>query len=89
MQPGPSVGLSSLDLDSMGDDTLKELGFPAYWNKRYENASQTEGGHEWFRSFEKLRPFLERELPNPASEPRLIHLGCGDSVRLHDSPIIS
>lgn len=68
---------------SMDVKSVKELGFPEYWNRRYENALESEGAtYEWFRSFEKLRPFLERELPHHSSEPRMLHLGCGDSVRL-------
>ncbi len=66
----------------MGDRSLKELGFPDYWNKRYETGSEVDGGtHEWFRTFEKLRPFLEKTLPKPSAQPRILHLGCGDSVR--------
>ncbi|MCJ1451622.1 hypothetical protein MMC28_001962 [Mycoblastus sanguinarius] len=61
--------------------SIKELGFPEYWNRRYENALESEGAtHEWFQSFEKLRPYLERELPDPNSNPRMLHLGCGDST---------
>ncbi|KAL8688062.1 MAG: hypothetical protein Q9218_005931 [Villophora microphyllina] len=62
----------------MGDGPLKELGFPEYWDKRYGDLS--EGGHEWFRTFEKLHPFLERQLPDPRIGARIIHLGCGDST---------
>jgi len=66
----------------MGDRSLKELGFPDYWNKRYETGSEIDGAtHEWFRTFEKLRTFFERTLPEASSEPRVLHLGCGDSVR--------
>lgn len=57
----------------MGDRSLKELGFPDYWNKRYETGSEVDG--------EKLRPFLEKTLPKPSAQPRILHLGCGDSVR--------
>lgn len=68
-------------LISMDTKSIKELGFPEYWNRRYENASKCENAtHEWFRSFEKLRPFLEKELPDPKLGPRILHLGCGDSV---------
>ena len=65
----------------MSLDSTKELGFPGYWNKRYEDVSEgNEATHEWFRSFEKLRPLLKRHLPVPFLGPRIIHLGCGDSV---------
>ena len=61
----------------------KELGFPDYWNRRYENVAESEQAtHEWFRTFDKLRLFLEKELPSASSEPRILHLGCGDSVRI-------
>ena len=60
----------------------KELGFPEYWNRRYQSiSSDGESSHEWFRTFDKLRPFLERKLPNSSLRPRILHLGCGDSVR--------
>ena len=64
-------------------NSTKELGFPDYWNKRYgKGAGSEQATHEWFRTFEKLRLFLEKELPNARSEPRILHLGCGDSVRI-------
>ena len=66
----------------MDKGSTKELGFPEYWNRRYESVSSGgESSHEWFRTFEKLRPFLEKELPDPSVGPRILHLGCGDSVR--------
>ncbi|MCJ1320338.1 hypothetical protein MMC15_005676 [Xylographa vitiligo] len=58
-----------------------ELGFPDYWNRRYANVAESEQAtHEWFRTFDKLRLFLEKELPSASSEPRILHLGCGDST---------
>ncbi len=67
----------------MDTSSCKELGFPEYWNKRYDESISGggESSHEWFRAFEKLRPFLEKELPAPSLKPRILHLGCGDSVR--------
>jgi len=66
----------------MGDRSLRELGFPDYWNKRYETGLEVDGGtHEWFRTFDKLRPFLEKTRPKPSAQPRILHLGCGDSER--------
>lgn len=65
----------------MGDRALKEFGHPEYWNKRYENGLESEGGtYEWFRTFQKLRPFFTRTLPEPNTKPRILHLGCGNSV---------
>ena len=67
----------------MDMESTKELGFPEYWNKRYEGGGETT--HEWFRTFEKLQPFLKKWLPNPSPlEPRILHLGCGDSTLTAD-----
>ncbi|MCJ1393027.1 hypothetical protein MMC18_005899 [Xylographa bjoerkii] len=62
-------------------NSTRELGLSDYWNKRYGQGTESEETtHEWFRTFEKLRPFLEKELPSASSEPRILHLGCGDST---------
>lgn len=61
---------------SMNEQELKALGHPEYWNNRYNEAD----GHEWFRSFKELQPLLVKELPEAGSNPKIIHLGCGDSV---------
>ncbi|MCJ1377540.1 hypothetical protein MMC17_000635 [Xylographa soralifera] len=61
--------------------STKELGSPDYWNKRYNKGAESEQAtYEWFRTFEKLRFFFEKELPNASLEPRILHLGCGDST---------
>ncbi|CAK7242414.1 MAG: hypothetical protein STHCBS139747_003905 [Sporothrix thermara] len=41
--------------------------------------------HEWFRTYSDLEPFLKKVLfgrpgCRPADNPRILHLGCGDSV---------
>lgn len=67
----------------MASETSQELGSPDYWNLRYKNLAESkEGAYEWFRTFEQLRPCLERQMPKPNLEPQILHLGCGDSVRL-------
>ena len=66
----------------MNEQELKALGHPEYWNNRYNEAD----GHEWFRSFNQLQPLLVKELPEAGSNPRIIHLGCGDSVSLFRFP---
>lgn len=74
----------------MSTDSLKELGFAEYWNKRYENLSGPgDSSHEWFRSFDHLRILLETHLPPPSANPWILHLGCGDSVRLPQHPLPS
>ena len=40
---------------------------------------------EWFRTFEKLRPFLDKYLPSAGAaegkgDVHILHLGCGNSV---------
>ena len=63
--------------------SLEELGYPEYWDRRYATRPNESllSTHEWFRTFEQLRPFLEKQLPAAGSSPRILHLGCGDSVR--------
>ncbi|CAK7269381.1 hypothetical protein SEPCBS119000_003539 [Sporothrix epigloea] len=41
--------------------------------------------HEWFRTYRDLEPFLQKTLferpgCRPADNPRILHLGCGDSI---------
>ena len=53
-----------------------------YWNDRYKEEktpTEDEESYEWFRTFEKLRPFLEENLPSTSGQPRVLHLGCGTS----------
>ena len=69
----------------MNSTAQKELATPDYWNSRY--ASEKSGDiekeqeeYEWFKTFEKLRPFLERHLPPVQDGRKILHLGCGKSV---------
>ncbi|KAI9660254.1 MAG: hypothetical protein M1831_003562 [Alyxoria varia] len=65
----------------------KELGFPEYWDNRYSEPSADPSHpskHEWFRTFDKLRQFFDKQLPDPSSQPRILHLGCGDSTLTAD-----
>lgn len=58
------------------------LSSPEYWDGRYAGGG---GGHEWFRSFDDLEPFLRPNLFEtfaPSGEPLILHLGSGDSNRL-------
>jgi hypothetical protein len=64
------------------------LGTPGFWDDRYKAASNTEQRdlqsptHEWFRNFSALQPFFSKYLYSRSAEenPRILHLGCGDSV---------
>ena len=71
----------------MGDNALKELGTSDYWDRRYAmevksdetpNDSETSSrSHEWFRTFDQLRAFFEKHLPEHDRGVRILHLGCG------------
>jgi EEF1A lysine methyltransferase 4 len=55
-----------------------------YWNDRYEaEGSRVEEGkeerYECYLTFEKLRPFLERNISPASDSPRILQLGCGTS----------
>lgn len=71
------------------DEDLIELSKPEFWDARYTSEQQagrdgTQSGldssHEWFRTFETLRPFFAQHLPASPSTCHILHLGCGSSV---------
>ncbi|KXS98176.1 hypothetical protein AC578_6401 [Pseudocercospora eumusae] len=65
------------------DEEGKALATPEFWNTRYKNSNGSTPTHEWFRSFSALKPFFETHLltPTPATtNPRILHLGSGDST---------
>ena len=73
--------------DTMNNASQKELATAEYWEKRYADNSDTkaDGTHEvdnyeWFKTYDKLKPFLHKHLPPAFSKPRILHLGCGTSV---------
>lgn len=70
----------------MSSAAQKELATPDYWNSRYASEKsgeieKEEEEYEWFKTFEKLRVFFERHLPSVQERPKILHLGCGKSVR--------
>ena len=70
-----------------GGGSLEALGTPEYWDRRYDKSDGKTATHEWFRTFSALEPFFAKRLFEPfpsASNPRLLHLGSGDSVCGHD-----
>jgi EEF1A lysine methyltransferase 4 len=75
----------------MVKESLEELAHPEYWDKRYATKRRNSGddgqatgddSFEWFRSFDNLKGFFVKQLPAPTEQPRILHLGCGNSVRL-------
>ena len=62
---------------------LERLAHPEYWNERYAEVGPDEQVHEWFRSFNDLKPFFDQHIfqaRGPETSPRILHLGSGDSV---------
>ena len=66
--------------------TLEELAFAKYWDERYAKPDAEES-FEWFKSYENLKGFLEKWLPKvqeigeeKGERPKILHLGCGNSV---------
>lgn len=75
-------------LGAMPKESLEELAQTSYWDKRYnesdgEDAFDTDGTgtYDWFKPFQTIRPFLEYHLPAVSIMPKILHLGCGNSVR--------
>lgn len=69
----------------MSDQDIERLAHPEFWDERYATAEDSAPTHEWFRTFAELLPFLQPKLFNarpPATNPKILHLGSGDSVRL-------
>lgn len=66
-------------------EEAKAIGTPEYWDVRYAQSDGQNPTHEWVKTFEALEPFLKERLypVKPAeSNPRVLHLGSGDSVQL-------
>ncbi|CCT72642.1 uncharacterized protein FFB20_01333 [Fusarium fujikuroi] len=63
----------------------QQLGLSEYWDSRYATSNNNDPTHEWFRSFSQVLPFLQKNLleqpgRTAQDEPRILHLGSGDSV---------
>lgn len=66
---------------------IERLAHHDYWDERYAEVGPNEQVHEWFRSFNELRPFLDQHLfqvRKPETAPNILHLGSGDSVSSSD-----
>jgi hypothetical protein len=70
------------------DSDLEELSHHEFWDDRYAGQHVVvEDGQEpviksfeWFGDFQKLKGFFAKQLPSDTS-CRVLHLGCGNSVR--------
>lgn len=63
----------------------QQLSNSEYWDSRYVTSNGDDPTHEWFRSFDHLLPFLSKNLleqPGRTAQdnPKILHLGSGDSV---------
>jgi hypothetical protein len=68
----------------------KELAFAVYWDGRYNISDGEQPTHEWFKNYDALQPFLTKTLfqdRGAEKNPRILHLGSGDSVRSPSSII--
>jgi len=64
-------------------ESEQELAFPSYWDARCQDYDGDEPSHEWYESFEGLKQVFRKYVLTPKSpdtNPRMIHLGSGDSV---------
>lgn len=69
----------------MADAEAERLAHADYWDERYNEAGPDNRLHEWFRSFGDLEPFFDKHLfqaREPGTNPRILHLGSGDSVSI-------
>lgn len=66
----------------MNDEEVEKLVYPEFWDQRYIHSAGDEPTHEWYRTFEDLAPFFVKlyEAYGPETNPKLLHLGSGDSV---------
>jgi hypothetical protein len=72
-----------------GVKNLEELAHPDYWDQRYRKNANNEL-FEWLKPFKSIEPLLSAHLPKPVAaedggpqqqkQPRILHLGCGNSV---------
>ncbi|KAF5534407.1 endothelin-converting enzyme 2 [Fusarium mexicanum] len=63
----------------------QQLAFSEYWDGRYATSNNNDSTHEWYRSFSQVLQFLKKNLFEEAGRtahdnPRILHLGSGDSV---------
>lgn len=66
------------------DEEGQALGHPEYWNSRYAESDGTHPTHEWFKSFDTLKPFFAEHLFKRDHMARILHLGSGDSTIPND-----
>lgn len=69
-----------------GKESQEELAHAKYWDNRYTEKSATEDKYDWLRDCAAVKPFLMKHLPDASRDnPRIVQLGCGNSVSTHNS----
>ncbi|PSK44223.1 Queuine tRNA-ribosyltransferase-like protein [Elsinoe australis] len=63
----------------------KALSQASYWDGRYRQSQGDVPTHEWFRAFNELEPFFQKNLfqaqgLQAGDNPQILHLGSGDST---------
>ncbi|KIV80596.1 hypothetical protein PV11_08087 [Exophiala sideris] len=61
----------------------EDISLASFWDERYTKSSGETPTHEWFKTFESLKPFFQEHLldKRPAeTNPCILQLGCGDST---------
>ena len=67
------------------EEDTAALAHPTYWNERYSKSDGEQPTHEWFISLYDLEPFLTKhlfEFRSSQQEPRILHVGAEESVRI-------
>ncbi|KAF2769688.1 S-adenosyl-L-methionine-dependent methyltransferase [Teratosphaeria nubilosa] len=64
----------------MGKDANEELSRAEYWDARYSAENEDAKAYDWLRQFQSIKPFFEKHLPPPDSNPEILHLGSGNST---------
>jgi len=75
----------------MPEDPNAELSRQSYWDERYtQDAAKGEPSYDWLRNFETTKPFLLKHLPPSSDDPKILHMGNGNSVSdPHSSSVLS
>ena len=71
---------------SSANSSTIETDLPAGLVKSNDNAEL--GTYDWFRTWEHLETWFKKHLTTEPKQPRILHLGCGNSVRSTSSTAI-
>ncbi len=75
-------------MSGRADEEGQAVSKPEYWDERYHTSDGSKPTHEWFKSFDALRPLFESHLAIRSIDSRIVHLGSGDSTIPNDLAIL-